>query len=105
MVFLGKHIEDAFDKIIKSVSKFLPLVCLKALRQPNQKFRPKILSSIFYSNLYLNLLRPSCENIFKIVCIVSDKTGNKSHNLTYWSSLQPIVVYFREIESIFPVPL
>ena len=28
---------------------------------------------VFYSNLYLNFLRPCCENIFKIVCIVSEK--------------------------------
>ena len=47
---------------------------LNALRQPNQKFWPKILTPyFFYSNLYLHYLRPCCENIFKIVCTVSEK--------------------------------
>ena len=45
----------------------------------------------FYSNLYLHFLRPCCENIFKIVYIVSEKTVNKSHNLLYCSLLQPAV--------------
>ena len=36
--------------------------------------------------------------------IVSEKSGNKYHNLSYWSSFQPVVVYnSSEIESIFPV--
>ena len=29
----------------------------------------------FYSNLYLHFLRPCCENIFKSVCLVSEKIG------------------------------
>ena len=37
----------------------------------------------------------------QVVCIVKEKkwkVGNKSHNLTYCSSLQPVVVYnFREV--------
>ena len=49
---------------------------LKTLRQPSQKFWPKILTPYFFhSNLYLHFLRPPCENIFKIVCIVSEKIG------------------------------
>ena len=41
-----------------------------------QKIWPKILTPyFFYSNLYLTFLRSSCENIFKIVCIVSEKIG------------------------------
>ena len=47
----------------------------------------------FYSNLYLTFLRSSCENIFKVVCIVSEKIGKKSQNLPYCSSLQSVVVY------------
>ena len=46
---------------------------LKALRQPRQKFWPNTL--FFYSNLYLTFLRSCCENIFDIVCIVSEKIG------------------------------
>ena len=49
---------------------------LKVLKQPSQKFSPKILTLYFiYSNLYLTILRSCCENIFKIVCIVSEKIG------------------------------
>ena len=49
---------------------------LKALKQPCQKFWPKILTPyFFYSNLYLTFLRSCCEKIFKIVCIVSEKIG------------------------------
>ena len=41
---------------------------------------PKILDKnsntlFFYSNLYLHFLKPYCENIFKIVCIVSENIG------------------------------
>ena len=47
---------------------------LKALKQPSQIFWPKILTPyFFYSNIYLTFLRLCCENIFKIVCIVSEK--------------------------------
>ena len=47
---------------------------LKALKHSSQKFWPKILTPyFFYSNLYLIFLRSCCENIFKIVCIVSEK--------------------------------
>ena len=49
---------------------------LKALKRPRQKFWPKILVPYFlYSNLYLTFLRSCCGNIFKIVCIVSEKIG------------------------------
>ena len=65
---------------------------LKALKQPSQKFWPKILRPyFFYSNLYLHFLRPCCENIFKIVCIVQRKLENRSHNLLCYSSLQLVV--------------
>ena len=46
------------------------------LRQPSQKFWPKIvIQYIFYSNFYLHFLRSCCVNIFKIVGIVSEKIG------------------------------
>ena len=49
---------------------------LKVLWQPRQKFWPKILTPyFFYSNLNLHFLRLCCENIFKFVCIVSEKIG------------------------------
>ena len=48
----------------------------KVLRQPNQIFWPKIPTLyFFYSNLYQTFLRSFCKNIFKIVCIVSEKIG------------------------------
>ena len=65
----------------KSLTKFFltylaDFWLLKVLRQPTQKFWPKILTPyFFYSNLYLHFLRPCCENIFKFVCIVSEKIG------------------------------
>ena len=47
---------------------------LKALKQPSQKFWSKILTPYFlYINFYLTFLRSCCENIFKIICIVSEK--------------------------------
>ena len=46
------------------------LYSLKALKQPGQKLT--IYS--FYCNFYLHFLRPRCENIFNIVCIVSEKS-------------------------------
>ena len=37
---------------------------------------PKILRPYsFYSNLYLTFVRSCCENIFKIVSIISEKIG------------------------------
>ena len=51
-------------------------ITLKALRQPRQKFDQKFNILFFYSNLYLHFLRSCCENIFKFVCIVSDKSRN-----------------------------
>ena len=43
------------------------------VRYCSQIFCLKILVPyFFYSNLYLHLLKPSCENIFQIVCIISD---------------------------------
>ena len=43
---------------------------------------------------------------FQIVCKVSEKLWNKSHNLPYCSSIQSVVAYnFTEIESTFPVLL
>ena len=45
---------------------------LKVLRQPSQKFLPKILTLYFlYNNFYLTFLRSCCENIYKIACRVS----------------------------------
>ena len=82
---------------------------LTALGQPSQKILPKILTPQFYSNLYLHFLRPCCENIFKIVCIVSEKINllycyTYIYNLLYCSSLQPVVCFnFTEIENTFPV--
>ena len=47
---------------------------LKALKQPSQTFWSKILAPYFlYINLYLTFLRSCCENIFKIICIVSEE--------------------------------
>ena len=70
-------------RICKILGKFLNYInlepCsqssyLKTLRQPSQNFWPKILTPyFFYSNLSLTFLRSCCENIFKIVCIVSEK--------------------------------
>ena len=49
---------------------------LKTMKQPSQKPCPKILTLYFFhSDLYLTFLRSCCENIFKIVCIVSEKIG------------------------------
>ena len=46
-----------------------------------QKFQHSI---SFYSNLYLHFLRPCCENIFKFVCIVSEKIAEMNlTNFTY----------------------
>ena len=53
-------------------------VPLKALRQPSQKSLAKNSNTLFFlSNLYLHFLRRCCENIFKIVYIVSEKIGKK----------------------------
>ena len=73
----------------------------------SQKSWPKILTPyFFYSYLYLHFLRLCSENIFKNVCIISEKIGKYSHNLTYCSSFQPVFVYnFSEIESTFSVPI
>ena len=50
-------------------------------------------------------MRQYCENIFKIQCLISEKKGNKSHNMTYSSSLQLVVACnFNLIESTSPVP-
>ena len=39
------------------------------------------------------------------MCSFQRKVGNKSHNLTYYSSLQTVVVYnFSEVEHNFMVP-
>ena len=56
---------------------------LKILRQPSKKFWPKILTPYFFiyffflQYLYLHFLRSCCENIFKILCIVSEKIGKQ----------------------------
>ena len=51
---------------------------LITLRQPGPKFWPKILTPYFFhSNLYLHFLRPCREDIFKILCIVSEKIGKQ----------------------------
>ena len=58
------------------VIDYLICVELKARKQPSQIFWPEILTPyLFYSNLYLTFLGSCCENIFKIVCIVSEKIG------------------------------
>ena len=45
-----------------------------------------------------------CKYIFKIVLLFQRKLGNKSHNLTCCSSIQPIVIYsFSDIRSTLPV--
>ena len=45
-----------------------------------------------------------CEYIFKVVLLFQRKLGNKSHNLTCCSSIQPIVINnFSEIRSTAPV--
>ena len=79
------------------------LFYLKALRQT--RFWPNIRTSyFFYSNLYLHFLRPCYENVFvkNLYVFFQRKLGNKSHNLSYCSSLQPRVVYnFSEIEITF----
>ena len=81
-------------------------IALKALRQPRQRFWPKILTSYFFcSNLYLNFLRSCYENISKFVCVVSEKIGKWTWQFGYCSSPQPVPVYnFRETESTFSVP-
>ena len=57
---------------LKSLS--IKVKSLMALKQPRQIFWPKSLTPYFFnSSLYLHLLRP--KNIFKFVCIVSEKTG------------------------------
>ena len=49
---------------------------LKVMRQFSQKVWLKILTLyFFYSTLYLNFLKPCYENIFNIVCRVSEKIG------------------------------
>ena len=57
----------------RSISSINPLKGAEATH-------PKILTKnsntlLFYSKLYLTFLRSCCENIFKIVCIVSEKIG------------------------------
>ena len=60
------------DFRLKSLS--IKVKSLMALKQPRQIFWPKSLTPYFFnSSLYLHLLRP--KNIFKFVCIVSEKTG------------------------------
>ena len=60
------------DFRLKSLS--IKVKSLMALKQPRQTFWPKRLTPYFFnSSLYLHLLRP--KNIFKFVCIVSEKTG------------------------------
>ena len=95
---LNKVKNDVLSQILSSLQSHL-----KALRQPSRKCWPKILTpNFFYCNLYLHFLRPCCENIFKIVFIVLEKSY--SHNLTHCFLLQPIAVYSSsEIESTFSV--
>lgn len=59
-----------------------------------------------FSNGLKNDIRLHCENIFKIACAIQRVVGNKSHDLTCCSLLQPMVVYnFGEIESNFSAPV
>ena len=44
------------------------------MKQWAKIFRPKTLTLFFYSILYLDFLRPSRENILKIVCIILEKS-------------------------------
>ena len=65
---------------------------LKALKQPSQKFWSKILTPYFlYINFYLTFLRSCCENIFKIICIVSEKIEKQI--------LQFAILFFASIRS------
>ena len=53
-----------------------PQQTVKGAEATYQKFWPKILRPYsFYSNLYLPFVRSCCENIFKIVSIISEKIG------------------------------
>ena len=71
--------------------------------------QPKILAKnsntqFFYSDLYLHFLDHAVEIFSKLYVQFQTKLGNKSHNLTYYSSVRPAVVCnFSEIESTFPV--
>ena len=53
-------------------------VYLNALKQAGQKIWPKNLTTYFFcSNRYLHCIITCCENFFKIVCVVSEKNGEK----------------------------
>ena len=67
--------QDDLSAALSSSCKYVfSYYFLKALRQPSQKFWPRIPTTYFrYSNLYLHFFRPCCKNIFKIVCTVSEK--------------------------------
>ena len=71
--------EGNLATVVKALSFLLAFkqildTCLKVLKQPSQNFWPKILTPyFFYSKLNLTFLRSCCENIFKIVSIVSGK--------------------------------
>ena len=59
----------------------LLIFCFKNIFKGAEATWPKILAKnsitlfFFYSNFYLTFQRSCCENIFKIVCIVSEKIG------------------------------
>ena len=51
-------------------------ILMSELRERRQKILGKDFKNLFfYSNLYLHLLRPCSETIFKIVRIVSENSG------------------------------
>ena len=47
----------------------------RVIKQAETTWLKPLTPYILYSNLYLHFLRSHCENIFKIVCIVSEKIG------------------------------
>ena len=73
---IGKLHQHKNSKLPRKLIINKKYITLKALRQPRQKFDQKFNILFFYSNLYLHFLRSCCENIFKFVCIVSDKSRN-----------------------------
>ena len=73
---IGKLHQHKKSKLPRKLIINKKYITLKALRQPRQKFDQKFNILFFYSNLYLHFLRSCCENIFKFVCIVSDKSRN-----------------------------
>ena len=83
------------NSLPSSNSSPLPVNKSVEVKLPNlaESFGQKFYTLFFYCNLYLHFLRPCCENIFYIVVQFQRKIGNKSDSLTYFSSLQPVIIY------------